>query len=99
MIALGRAVMVQMSACGHTKASPIIRSQLKLSRVGSCHSTDDAASNKLRPDLLVIGIHGRSGLLKVLLGSVTEEALRSLNVDILAVPPLKREYTLSSVQD
>jgi universal stress protein E len=43
-----------------------------------------------RPDLLVMGTHGRSGLLKVLIGSVTEEALRSLNVDILAVPPARR---------
>jgi nucleotide-binding universal stress UspA family protein len=40
-------------------------------------------------DLLVMGTHGRSGLLKALLASVTEEALRSLNVDILAVPPPK----------
>jgi nucleotide-binding universal stress UspA family protein len=46
-----------------------------------------AGVDRVRPDLLVIGTHGRSGLLKVLLGSVTEEALRSLNVDILAVPP------------
>jgi universal stress protein E len=46
--------------------------------------------SKLRPDLLVMGTHGRSALLKVLLGSVTEEALRSLNVDILAVPPARR---------
>jgi nucleotide-binding universal stress UspA family protein len=28
-------------------------------------------------------------LLKALIGSVTEEALRSLNVDILAVPPAR----------
>jgi universal stress protein E len=44
---------------------------------------------EMRPDLLVMGTHGRSALLKALIGSVTEEALRSLNVDILAVP-LKR---------
>jgi nucleotide-binding universal stress UspA family protein len=48
------------------------------------------AVSEMRPDLLVMGTHGRSGLLKVLLGSVTEEALHSLNVDILAVPPVKR---------
>ena len=42
---------------------------------------------EMRADLLVMGTRGRSGLLKVLIGSVTEEALRSLNVDILAVPP------------
>lgn len=41
-------------------------------------------------DLLVMGTNGRSGLLKVLIGSVTEAALRSLNVDILAVAPIKR---------
>lgn len=40
-------------------------------------------------DLLVIGTHGRSGIAKLLLGSVTEEALRSLDLDILAVPPMR----------
>jgi nucleotide-binding universal stress UspA family protein len=43
----------------------------------------------MKPDLLVIGTHGRSGIAKALLGSVTEEALRSLDVDILAVPPMR----------
>jgi len=47
------------------------------------------AVSEMRSDLLVVGTHGRTGLLKALLGSVTEQALRSLNVDILAVP-LKR---------
>lgn len=42
---------------------------------------------EVRPDLLILGTHGRTGLLKVLLGSVTEEAMRTLPVDILAVPP------------
>jgi len=46
--------------------------------------------SEMRPDLLVMGTHGRSALLKALIGSVSEEALRSLNVDILAVPPVKR---------
>jgi len=45
---------------------------------------------EMRPDLLVMGTHGRSRLLKALIGSVTEEALRSLSVDILAVPPVER---------
>jgi nucleotide-binding universal stress UspA family protein len=47
------------------------------------------ALSEMRPDLLVMGTHGRSAVLKALIGSVTEEALRSLSVDILAVPPLK----------
>ena len=45
------------------------------------------AVEELRPDLLVVGTHGRSPLIRGLIGSVTEDALRSLNVDILAVPP------------
>ena len=48
------------------------------------------AVKELGPDLLVMGTHGRSGMVRVLLGSVTEEALRSLDVDILAVPPMGR---------
>jgi nucleotide-binding universal stress UspA family protein len=47
------------------------------------------AVSDMRPDLLVMGTHGRSAVLKMLIGSVTEEALRSLSVDILAVPPVK----------
>ncbi|WP_424631769.1 universal stress protein [Bradyrhizobium sp. SYSU BS000235] len=57
---------------------------------GASFEAISARIDKMRPDLLVMGTHGRSGLLKVLLGSVTEEALRSLNVDILAVPQSKR---------
>jgi len=41
------------------------------------------------PDLVVIGTRGRSGIAKTLLGSAAEEALRSIDVDILAVPPLR----------
>lgn len=37
-------------------------------------------------DLLVIGTHSRSGIAKILLGSVAEEALRALEIDILVVP-------------
>jgi nucleotide-binding universal stress UspA family protein len=57
---------------------------------GSPTEVISRAVSELRPDLLVMGTHGRSALLKVLIGSVTEEALRSLNVDILAVPPARR---------
>jgi nucleotide-binding universal stress UspA family protein len=42
---------------------------------------------EMRPDLLVMGTRGRSKLLAALLGSVAEECLRSLDVDVLAVPP------------
>ncbi|MCG7394584.1 universal stress protein [Microvirga sp. ACRRW] len=41
------------------------------------------------PDVLIIGTHGRTGIAKAFLGSVTEEVLRSLDIDILAVPPTR----------
>jgi nucleotide-binding universal stress UspA family protein len=44
---------------------------------------------EIGPDLLLIGTQGRSGLPRVLLGSVAEEVLRSVEVDILAVPPAR----------
>lgn len=48
------------------------------------------AVSELDPDLLVMGTHAHSAFLKALIGSVTEEALRSLSVDIFVVPPMKR---------
>jgi universal stress protein E len=47
-----------------------------------------AVATEIDADLLVIGTHGRTGIAKVLLGSVAEQVLRTLNVDILAVPPV-----------
>jgi len=47
-------------------------------------------ASKEQPDLVVIGTLGRSALVRALLGSVAEEALRRLDeVDILAVPPAR----------
>jgi len=38
------------------------------------------------PDLLVMGTHGRTGIGRMLFGSVADEVLGSLDTDILAVP-------------
>ena len=48
------------------------------------------AVEQMHPDLIIMGTHARSGLLKELIGSVTEAVLRSVNVDVLAVPPVRR---------
>ncbi|MBZ9708539.1 universal stress protein [Mesorhizobium sp. ESP7-2] len=45
--------------------------------------------SQVAPDLLIIGTHGRTGLIKVLLGSVTESILRSVDIDVFAVPPVR----------
>ena len=54
---------------------------------GSASEVIARTVREMRPDLLVVGTRGRSKLLNVLIGSVTEECLRSFDVDILAVPP------------
>jgi nucleotide-binding universal stress UspA family protein len=41
----------------------------------------------LRPDLLVMGTHGRSGLQRLLLGSVAEHVLHAATCPVLTVPP------------
>ncbi|SFV33132.1 universal stress protein [Hyphomicrobium facile] len=44
------------------------------------------AVDAIGPELLVVGTHGRSGVAKMLLGSVAEQLLRTMELDILAVP-------------
>ena len=39
-----------------------------------------------RPDLLIVGTQGRSGIEKFFLGSVAEELLKLSDVDVLAAP-------------
>lgn len=46
----------------------------------------------LRADLIVIGTHGRSGLRRLVLGSVTEHVLRTARCAVLAVPPRAPGY-------
>jgi nucleotide-binding universal stress UspA family protein len=38
-------------------------------------------------DLIVMSTHGRSGLQRFLLGSVTDRVIRSSHVPVLAIPP------------
>ena len=64
------------------------RWQLRLEEGTPMEIITRAVSDML-PDLLVMGTHSRSAMLMALIGSVTEAALRSLSVDILAVPPPK----------
>ncbi|GGO50742.1 Nucleotide-binding universal stress protein, UspA family [Roseovarius pacificus] len=49
------------------------------------------AANEEDADLIVMSTHGRSGLLKMLLGSVTEQVFRTAQIDVLAIPPQREE--------
>ncbi len=45
------------------------------------------AAQELSASLLVVGTRGRTGLARLMLGSVAQEVLRTASVDVLAVPP------------
>ena len=68
------------------------------SGLGDCekivrHETTSASNEILtaaktqKADLIVLSTHGRSGMAKLLIGSVTEQVLRVSTVDVLAIPP------------
>lgn len=46
-----------------------------------------AEATKPGYDLLVVGTHGRTGVTKLLLGSVTEKLIRLSSIPVLTVPP------------
>jgi nucleotide-binding universal stress UspA family protein len=57
------------------------------------------ALRKSRAELLVMGTHGRSGLERIRLGSVTESVLRQVKVPVLTVGPrIKPAASLSSIR-
>lgn len=58
-------------------------------REGGATEVISIAVETMKPDLVVVGTHGRSGIAKMFVGSVTESLLRSLETDILAVPPAR----------
>jgi len=45
-----------------------------------------AMAQETESELVVIGTHGRTGMTKMLLGSVAEQVMRRLDIDVLAVP-------------
>ena len=45
-------------------------------------------------DLIVMGTHGRSGIKHILIGSTSEEVVRTVHCDIIVVKPEKFKFTL-----
>ena len=52
-----------------------------------------AVAKDAEAELIVIGTKGKSGLTKLLIGSVAEEVLSKAKMDVLAVPPFKERGT------
>jgi nucleotide-binding universal stress UspA family protein len=70
------------------KATPLSPARLMVRRAEpSIAATIRECARQFRADLIVVGTRGRSGLSKLILGSVAEEVLRFSEIDVLAVPP------------
>jgi nucleotide-binding universal stress UspA family protein len=65
---------------------------------GSIQSCLDAAIEKNHTDLVVIGTRGRTGLGKLLLGSVAEEIFRTVSCPVLTVGPHSSAYRAAGGQ-
>lgn len=63
-----------------------VRRILREEAAATAHEILEAAEEE-QADLIVLSTHGRSGLSKMLIGSVAEQVLRTAQVDVLAVPP------------
>ncbi len=47
--------------------------------------------DRLKAEMIIMGSHGRSGLFKAFVGSVSEQVLRDSRVPVLIVPAIDRE--------
>jgi universal stress protein E len=74
----------QVAEFGHILSRPV-DNRAFVTREGSPKSVFLALVNELKPELLVVGTHGRSGLARIVLGSVAETLLAISPCDVLAV--------------
>jgi nucleotide-binding universal stress UspA family protein len=54
-------------------------------------------ATRLHVDLIVMGTHGRTGVPRVLLGSVAEEVVRHAGLPVLVVPMFRRPAKTAEV--
>lgn len=73
------------------RADPLLRHEDT-----TAHKEILAAATEISADLIVLATHGRRGLERLLLGSVTEKVLRDADVDVLAIPSQRSSCSLLS---
>ena len=60
---------------------------LTFSAIGSVADEIAAQASRIAAELIVVGTHGRTGIRRVLLGSVAEGVVRKAHRPVLVVPP------------
>ena len=68
------------------------RPDVRISNAPAQEIVDYAAD--IHADLIVVGTHGRSGVSRLLMGSVAEHVVRSAPCPVLVVRPSEHEFVL-----
>lgn len=82
-----------LDAAGATGLHPTV-----LTQEGRTHEVIVSRAQAQPADLLVMGTHGRSGVNRLLLGSVVEKVLRTAPCPVLTVPPGATEKKAAAVR-
>ena len=81
-----RAVVESMRHFARTDVGPSVATQFEIGEGDVASEILDRAA-AMPSDLIVMGTHGRSGLDRLVLGSVTEKVIRKATCPVLTVPP------------
>lgn len=81
-----RSAAAELSGFLSTLDVPAVASMLRHEATTAANEILQAAESE-KADLVVLSTRGRSGLQKLMLGSVAEQILRSAPMDVLAIPP------------
>jgi len=76
----------QLSAFATTEGAEPRRITVALREGTDIHAEILEAADQMKPDLIVMGTHGRSGFQHVMLGSVAEKVLHKARCQVLTVP-------------
>lgn len=59
-------------------------------RIGDVHDAIKRALAAIKPDMVVMGTHGRHGVERLVLGSVTDWLIRNSTAPVMVIPSLKK---------
>jgi len=77
----------QMECFVRDHCAPLQLEPAQIVRLGSARQVIFEEIERLQPDLLIVGTHGRGVIGRAIVGSVAEDLLNHMPCDVLAVPP------------
>jgi nucleotide-binding universal stress UspA family protein len=90
MVAEAQAELQKLPSDGWDDGQPVVREV----RVGTAFMEIIEYAREKEIDLIVIGTHGRSGLMHILMGSVAERIVRKAPCPVLTVKPKGHQFVM-----